>query len=389
LAAARSHAASGLRLQSGIPTQDERRYQAAEEHHSQAAAIYRACLDLHPTNAIETRFALGQAYRFAGRLDEAIETFAAVRDAATDHPLVTAAAEQIVFCMERRLAEEQRSTEHYWQDGVVEPLTAFPQHLAALIDARDQYARRTDAENESRARFLLDNARLLLRTGREAEARSRLTDLLERHCAGPPASPRAREALAMLTELALARGDDAQVGRLARSTEARQCTLDPTRRWRPAGAFTTAMIDTRLRSLAERAWESERDGRNGEAMRAYLQLAASSDDAETSATALVRATAVAESERATLVAALRDWLARRSSPRSATGSRVIGTRRTPRKCGSKRSATSPTSCTTSVARPKGVPCGPSSRGSAAAIHSRRAGRSRTSSRRRNSRRCVT
>jgi hypothetical protein len=159
------------------------------------------------------------------------------------------------------------------------------------------------------------------------EARSRWTDLLDRHCAGPDASVNGLEAYASLVQLALARGDGAEVRRLDRSIEMRGCTFDPARRWRPAGAFTTAVIDTteaRLRSLAERAWANERDGQRDEALRAYLQLAASAHDAETSAAALSRGVAVSETERdrATLVDALRSWLTLHADAPRSTDARL-------------------------------------------------------------------
>ncbi len=141
----------------------------------------------------------------------------------------------------------------------------------------------------------------------------RLTDLLDRHCTGAGASSEGLGAYRGLVDIALAAGDGDEARRLSRWIEEHHCTFASGRRWRPAGAFATAVIevhDPALRALAERAWASERDEDTQRALHAYLELARRSGAASTSADALSRAAGLllARGDRETLVRAVRHFL---------------------------------------------------------------------------------
>lgn len=215
--------------------------QSAIESYRLAAGAYQGYLDRYPNNpqAYELRYNLADALYWSEDYEQAAAQYALVRDSNLDDTHLSESARRVVESLQRildaqveagRLQVRDEAPEPQGQPPRVMPL-AMPELVQRLAQARELYIARVPESQDSegvRPAYDYNNTLLLYYYGYWPQAKERFQRIFEERCTGPNANDTGRIAWLSLNNIAVALNDRAEVERLSRILQERQCTFSPT-----------------------------------------------------------------------------------------------------------------------------------------------------------------
>ena len=223
-----------------VENQDPTLCQAAEESYSLAARAYREYLRRYPNNpqAYDLRYNLADALYWSGNYEEAAEQYALVRDSNLDDRHLSESARRVVESLKAILDREVEAGRVTIRSEAPEPSgtppqvmpLAMPELVQRLAQARELYIARVPESQDRegvRAAYDYNNTLLLYYYGYWPQAKERFQRIFEERCSGPNASEEGNVAWLSLNNMAVAFNDTAEVARLSRALQERQCTFSP------------------------------------------------------------------------------------------------------------------------------------------------------------------
>ncbi|MDQ3036226.1 MAG: tetratricopeptide repeat protein [Myxococcota bacterium] len=240
--AALQHHQTAQRLrQRAIADQDEELLQQAVQEYNAAALGYRQYIEQYPNspNAYELQYNLADALFWSQQYEDAASQYASVRDSNLDDRYLSESARRVVLALQYMLedAERQGAVQIRQDPPEVTPgpparvsPVEMPELVQRVAQAREIYlARVPEAQDREHVRPAYDynNTLLLYNYGWWDQARERFRRIYLERCRGPLASEEGQVAWVSLRNIAVQLGDTAEVERLARDLQERQCTFTP------------------------------------------------------------------------------------------------------------------------------------------------------------------
>jgi TolA-binding protein len=240
-AALRHHTEARRLRQLAVANRDLDLLQRAIAEYNAAAEGYRQYIRRYPNSpeAYDLQYNLADALFWSEQYEDAAREYAGVRDSNLDDRYLSESARRVVESLHRLLqrAQERGEVEVRTSPPEVDPgppprvrPVEMPQLVQRLAQAREIYvARVSEAQDRERVRAAYDynNTLLLYNYGFWDHARERFRRIYLERCRGPLASEEGQVAWNSLYNMAVQLGDTAEVERLARDLQDRQCTFSP------------------------------------------------------------------------------------------------------------------------------------------------------------------
>ncbi len=240
--AVRHHQAAQRMRQEALRERDEELLRQAIAEYGAAAEGYQAYITAYPNspNSYELQYNLADALYWTGtRYEDAAQAYGSVRDSNLDDRYLSEAARRVVESLHRLLedAERQGQVSSRTAPPDVEPgppptvrPVEMPELVQRVAQAREIYLARVDESHDSehvRAAYDYNNTLLLYNYGWWEQAQQRFRRIYLERCRGPNASEEGQVAWVSLRNIAVQLGDTAEVERLGRDLQERQCTFSP------------------------------------------------------------------------------------------------------------------------------------------------------------------
>lgn len=210
----------------------------ARDEYELAANAYREYLTRYPNNpqGYELHYNLADALYWSKSYEQAATEYAEVRDSNVDDTYLAESARRVVESLKRiadrdveegRLVIRNEPPAPSGEPPTVEPV-AMPETVQRLARAREIYLTRVSPQRDTegvRAAYDYNNALLLYWYGYWPQAEARFARIYEDRCSGPDADITGQIAWENLRAMAIARGDNAEIRRLATDIQDRGCTF--------------------------------------------------------------------------------------------------------------------------------------------------------------------